>query len=74
METNNAKRFNMSNIVYADHATSAGTADNVKGITFYIQGSYPTGASEGTFFYHTGELMFYVWANGKWNMTGAALR
>ena len=31
METNNAKRFNMSNIVYADHATSAGTADNVKG-------------------------------------------
>ena len=63
--------------INADHATradSAGTADNVKGITFYIQGSYPTGASEGTFFFHTGELMFYVWANGKWNMTGAALR
>ena len=63
--------------INADHATradSAGTADNVKGITFYIQGSYPTGAKEGTFFYHTGELMFYVWANGKWNMTGAALR
>ena len=63
--------------INADHATradSAGTADNVKGITFYIQGSYPTGAAEGTFFFHTGELMFYVWANGKWNMTGAALR
>ena len=63
--------------INADHATradSAGTADNVKGITFYIQGSYPTGAAEGTFFFHTGELMLYVWANGKWNMTGAALR
>ena len=63
--------------INADRATradSAGTADNVKGITFYIQKSYPTGASEGTFFFHTGELMFYVWANGKWNMTGAALR
>lgn len=63
--------------INADHATradSAGTADNVNGITFYIQESYPTGASEGTFFFHTGELMFYVWANGKWNMTGAALR
>lgn len=63
--------------INADHATradSAGTADNVKGMTFYIQGSYPPGASGGTFFYHTGERMFYVWANNKWNMTGAALR
>lgn len=62
----------------ADHAVNADNATNatrVGGIRVTVGPTYPERPENNKdIFYHTGELMLYVYTNNKWQMTGAALR
>lgn len=60
---------------HAKNADNASNADRVGGIRFTIGNTYPANPQNNKdVFYHTGELMLYVYANNAWQMTGAALR
>lgn len=62
----------------ADHTPRADLADNatrVGGIRITVGSAYPDRPeNDKDIFYHTGDLMLYVYTNNKWQMTGAALR
>lgn len=69
------KATNATEAEHSKEADHAKDADTIKGIKIFIQNSYPSDvANDKAILYHTGERMLYVYANNKWNMTGAALR